>query len=114
MFHQILAHHIAQDSVKNSQLVGLSTLFAWWGWHMFAWGFDKGGATPGDVAKAILGNFTGSIAKAVGSLGVGQLGQTAADGVRKGAKTLEGGAKETTDQAKLFGRKLGDMLQGKK
>jgi TRAP-type C4-dicarboxylate transport system permease small subunit len=25
---------------------GLSTLFAWWGWHMFAWGLEKGGATP--------------------------------------------------------------------
>lgn len=74
---------------------------------------DRGGARPSDVAKAILENLAAAVTKAVGSVGVGQLGQTAVQDLKKGAKTLEGGAKEKADQAKEFGKKLGDIFQKK-
>lgn len=75
---------------------------------------DQGGATPGDVAKAILGNLAGAVTKAVGSMGIGELGQTAVDGLKRGNGNLGGGVKDATDQAKEFGKKMGDIFQKKK
>lgn len=72
--------------------------------HLTDIGKEKGGATPGEVAKKVVGAVTQGVGKAVAKAGVGKVLGTAVGGVGQAAGAIEKGAKGTVDTLKkLFG-----------
>jgi len=81
--------------------------------HLQGIGRDKGGASPGEVAKKILGSLTQGAGSAVGALNLGAITDSLAESSKSAKEVLKGGAgsaeealKQSTGEASKSLKKL--------
>jgi uncharacterized protein involved in outer membrane biogenesis len=68
--------------------------------HVKAIGKEKGGTSPGEVAKQIVAHLAKSVGSAVATLNLDQLGDAAEDATKRALEGASGAVKETSEKLK--------------